>query len=92
MTTTAPPSDFRLFVQKLAMQGFYALGMIEVPGAPRPEKPNFDIARAVIEDLELLKLKTEGNLGEGERLTLEKYTADLKLAFVERSGAAGGEG
>lgn len=92
MTATPPSSEFRIFVQKLAMQGFYALGMIEVPGAPRPEKPNLNVARAVIEDLELLKLKTEGNLGEGERLTLEKYTADLKLAFVERSGEAGSEG
>ena len=86
MSTDLPSTDFRIFVQKIAMQGFYALGMIEVPGAPKQEEPNFEIAQAVIEDLEMLRRLTDGNLGEGERLTLEKYAADLKLAFVERSG------
>ncbi|RMH03209.1 MAG: DUF1844 domain-containing protein [Planctomycetota bacterium] len=87
-----PPADFRLFVQKIAMQGFYALGLIEVPGAPKQEKPNLEVAQAVIADLDLLKEKTAGNLGEGERLTLEKYVADLKLAYVQRSGGEDGGG
>ncbi len=86
MTTETPSTDFRIFVQKIAMQGFYALGMIEVPGAPKQEEPNFEIAQAVIEDLEMLRKVTEGNLSEGERLTLDKYAADLKLVFVEQTG------
>ncbi|MBC8327279.1 MAG: DUF1844 domain-containing protein [Planctomycetes bacterium] len=95
MSTQTPSTDFRIFVQKITMQGFYALGMIEVPGAPKQEEPNFEIAQAVIEDLEMLKQVTDGNLSEGERLTLDKYTADLKLVYVEKSskkeGAAGGD-
>ncbi|HEX9794553.1 MAG TPA: hypothetical protein VGC54_11270 [Planctomycetota bacterium] len=43
--TSPPQGDFRLFVQKLAMQGFYSLGMIELPGQELPE-PNFRVCEA----------------------------------------------
>ena len=85
---TAAGSDFRLFVQKLAMQGFYALGLIEVPGAPKQEEPNLGVAKAVIDDLMLLREKTSGNLSEGERLTLDKYVSDLQFQYVQRSEGA----
>lgn len=79
-----PGGDFRLFLQKIAMQGFYALGMIEIPGAPAQE-PNVGLARTVIDDLMMLREKCEGNLEEGERLTLDKYISDLQFQVVERS-------
>ena len=44
--TQIPGGDFRLFLQKIAMQGFYALGLIEVPGLPKQE-PNPSAAQAV---------------------------------------------
>ncbi len=90
MSEPTPANDFRLFVQKIAMQGFYALGIIEIPGAPKQESANLDATRMVIEDLELLKNRTEGNLTEGERLTLEKFLSDLKMAFVQRSEKGSG--
>ena len=88
----APPTggDFRIFVQKIALQGFYALGLVEIPGAPRPPKPNLDAARMVVEDLKMIRSKTEGNLDPGERMTLDKYVADLQMQIVER-GRGGGE-
>jgi hypothetical protein len=90
MSTDSPvTTDFRIFVQKIAMQGFYALGMIEVPGAPKQTEPNFEVAQAVVEDLEMLRKVTEGNLSEGERLTLEKFAADLKYAYVQRRSGGG---
>lgn len=82
---TLPGGDFRLFIQKIAMQGFYALGLIELPGQPKQE-PNLGICQAVIADLELLLEKTDGNLGEGEKQTLEKFISDLKLHYMQRSG------
>jgi len=85
MNAQLPPGgDFRLFLQKIAMQGFYALGMIEIPGAPAQE-PNVEMARTVIEDLIMLRDKCAGNLDEGERMTLDKYISDLQFQVVERS-------
>ncbi|MGB0953935.1 MAG: DUF1844 domain-containing protein [Planctomycetota bacterium] len=79
-----PGGDFRLFLQKIAMQGFYALGLIEIPGAPAQE-PNVGLARTVIDDLMMLREKCEGSLDEGERMTLDKYISDLQFQVVERS-------
>lgn len=79
-----PGGDFRLFLQKIAMQGFYALGMIEIPGAP-PQDPNVGLARTVIDDLMMLREKCGDNLDEGERMTLDKYISDLQFQVVERS-------
>lgn len=80
--------DFRIFIQKIAIQGFYALGMVDIPGAPKPEKPNLEAARMVVEDLMMLREKTRGQLDPGEELTLDKYVSDLQFQIVERSGGA----
>jgi len=42
----------------------------------------------VIEDLILLRDKTEGNLAEGERATLDKFLSDLQFQYVNRKKAA----
>jgi len=81
---SVPGGDFRIFLQKIAMQGFFALGMIEIPGAPQQE-PNVDMARSVIDDLLMLREKCGDNLEEGERLTLDKYISDLQFQVIERS-------
>ncbi|MDP7062564.1 MAG: DUF1844 domain-containing protein [Planctomycetota bacterium] len=83
-TENIPGGDFRIFLQKIAMQGFYALGLIEIPGQPTPET-NLGMARAVVDDLMMLREKCEGNLEEGERMTLDKYISDLQFQVVERS-------
>ncbi len=81
-TTPPPAGDFRLLVQKLATQGFYALGLFELPGMERPD-PNPEVAKAVIDDLMVLRVKTEGNLSDAERLTLDKFISDLQMQFLE---------
>jgi len=85
MSQPSPPGgDFRLFLQKIAMQGFYALGMIEIPGAPQQE-PNVEMARSVVDDLVMLREKCGDNMEEGERMTLDKYISDLQFQVLERS-------
>ena len=79
-----PGGDFRLFLQKIAMQGFYALGLIEIPGAPKQDV-NIGLARTVVDDLMMLREKCGDNIEEGERLTLDKYISDLQFHVVERS-------
>jgi len=88
MSGPLPGGDFRLFLQKIAMQGFYALGLVEIPGAPRQE-PNVELARSVVDDLTMLREKCAGNLDDGERLTLDKYIADLQFQVVQREGGSG---
>jgi len=89
MTTEPHPpgGDFRLFLQKIAMQGFYALGLVEIPGAPATE-PNLGMAQAVIDDLMMVREKSQGNLDDGERMTLDKFISDLQFHFLEKSKAA----
>jgi len=86
MSDSTPNNDFRIFVQKIAMQGFYSLGIIEIPGAPKQEQANLPACRMVIEDLDLLRDRTQGNLTEGEQLTLDKFLGDLRMAYVQRNG------
>ncbi|MDA0668181.1 MAG: DUF1844 domain-containing protein [Planctomycetota bacterium] len=81
---TVPGGDFRLFLQKIAMQGFYALGMIDIPGVPKQDE-NLPLARTVIDDLMMLREKVGENLEKGERMTLDKYISDLQFQVVERS-------
>lgn len=80
--TQIPGGDFRLFLQKIAMQGFYALGLLEVPGLPKQD-PNPSAAQAVIDDLLMLREKSEGNLDSAEKLTLDKFISDLQFQYLE---------
>jgi len=77
-----PGGDFRIFLQKIAMQGFYAMGLIEVPGLPKQDA-NPQAAQAVIDDLLMLREKTEGHLDDAERLTLDKFISDLQFQYLE---------
>ena len=78
-------TDFRIFIQKIALQGFYALGLLDIPGAPKLEQPNMQAARMVIDDLIMIRERTNGNLSEGEVKTIDKFITDLQLQFVELS-------
>ncbi len=84
---TLPGGDFRLFVQKIGLQGFFSLGLVELPGQEKPE-PNLSLCSSVIDDLMMLREKTQGNLSEGEQKTLDKYISDLQLQFLEQAKAA----
>jgi hypothetical protein len=80
--TIIPGGDFRLFLQKIAMQGFYALGLIEIPSLPK-QAPNPGAAQSVIDDLLMLREKTQGNLDAAEKLTLDKFISDLQFQYLE---------
>ena len=77
-----PGGDFRLFAQKLATQGFYALGLFEIPGMDKPE-PNLNVCQSVIDDLMMIREKTQGNLDDAEKLTLDKFISDLQFQYIE---------
>jgi uncharacterized protein DUF1844 len=79
-----PGGDFRLLVTKFNVQGLLALGLLENPITGKAEV-RLDHARALIDDLRMLREKTKGNLTPEEERALEKSISDLQWQFVERS-------
>ena len=79
--TDADPINFSTFILGLASSTLIHLG-----AAPHPEtgKPSVDItlARQSVALLELLQLKTRGNLNAEEERLFANLLTDLRLRFV----------
>jgi hypothetical protein len=59
-----------------------ALGKLKNPATDKIER-NLDQAKQSIDILEMIKLKTKGNLDEQENRMLETMLTDLRLNFVD---------
>lgn len=73
------------FAQFVIMQSqniLYTLGRMPAPGGEKAE-PHFDIARILIDQLEMLHHKTKGNLSREEADLLDNALSNMRLAFVE---------
>ncbi len=79
-----PGGNFRLFVTRLSIQGMLALGLLENP-VTRAREKNLGQARMLVDDLEMLREKTAGNLSPEETEQLDKVIEDLSYA-LERDG------
>jgi hypothetical protein len=76
------------FVQFVMMQAqniFYVLGRIPSPDG-RPTPPNLEVAKLLIDQLEMIQEKTRGNLSSQESTILDDALKNVRLAFVESSG------
>src|SRR5208282_2010415 len=76
------------FVQFVMMQHqniFYVLGRIPA-GDGRPVPPNLEVAKVLIDQLEMIQEKTRGNLSAQESSILTDALKNVQLAFVEVSG------
>lgn len=75
----------RRFIEFVLMQAQQiALMLGQIPGPDgKPMEPNLPIARIFIDQLEMIREKTRGNLTKEEEDVLSKVLADLQLAFVE---------
>jgi Domain of unknown function (DUF1844) len=76
-----PGGDFHLFVTRLAIQALISIGILENP-VTKTKQVNRDSARALMEDLAMLREKTLGNLDEEEAKHLDKVLADLRHHFT----------
>ena len=83
---TLPALDFSTFVLSLSTSGFYHLGLVPDPETRRPAPPNLTLARQTIDTLEILQLKTRGNLDAEEAHLLESLLYELRMRFVEARG------
>ncbi len=76
-----PGGDFRLFLTRLSIQGFLACGLMENP-ITGSKQVNPDSAQMILDDLTMLRDKTQGNLEIGEAETLNKAISDLTGAVA----------
>jgi hypothetical protein len=76
-----PGGSFTLLVQKLGYQALITLGVVENP-LTRKREPNLGHAKSVIDDLMMLREKTNGNLTGEEEQHLTGVLGDLQRHFV----------
>ena len=82
-----PALSFTAFVLSLASTAAIHFGDLPDPVSGQPGAVNLEGAAQMIEILALLDLKTRGNLSAEERQVLEQVLYELRLRFVEASGA-----
>ena len=76
------------FVMIHAQNAALFLGQIPNPKTGEAEI-NLDLARMIIDQLEMIQEKTRGNLTNEETTVLRNALSNLQMAFVEASGATG---
>lgn len=77
-----PPPSFAGLIQLLAMQAIVGLGGMAGPGG-QDIPPNFELAKHHIDLLDVLVMKTSGNLDANEKAMLETTLHQLRMAYVE---------
>ncbi len=87
MTEPEPQLSFTAFVISLASTAAIHFGDLPDPVSGEPSEPNLDGAAQMIEILSLLEQKTRGNLTAEEREVLGQVLYELRLRFVEATGA-----
>ena len=83
-----PELSFTAFVLSLASTAAIHFGDLPDPISGNPGELNLEGAAQMIEILALLDQKTRGNLTAEERQVLEQVLYELRIRFVEASGAA----
>ncbi len=83
-----PPLDFSSIVLPLYAQALVKLGILEDPAGGRTGE-SLDLARRLIDLLDLLKNRTMGNLAPEEQKFLETCLQQLHLGYVEKAKTRG---
>jgi hypothetical protein len=76
---------FVQFVMVQAQNILYVLGRIPTPEGDRIP-PNLQAGKMMIDHLDLIRVKTEGNLSPQETKIITEALQQVQLAFVEASG------
>jgi len=80
---TLPAIDFSTFVLSLGTSALYHLGLVADPETGEAAAPDVPLARQTIDTLEMLQVKTSGNLDAQEQQLLENLLYELRMRFVE---------
>ena len=81
------PLSFVAFVLSLASTAAIHFGDLPDPVSGEQSDVNLEGATQMIEILSLLEQKTRGNLSAEERQVLEQVLYELRMRYVEVSGA-----
>lgn len=79
-----PPLDFSSIVLPFYMQALLKLGLLEDPGHSKLQE-NLELARRLIDILDLLKERTKGNLKPEEEKFFEACLQQLKMGYLEKT-------
>lgn len=86
-----PPASLEILIGSLATQAMVSLGIIPNPITKKPERL-LSQAKHVIDTLQVLQEKTEGNRTTGESALLDDTLHQLRMAYVQISQAPGESG
>lgn len=87
MPRTKPGFDFSMLIQSVAITALHHLGVVAAPGATEPARRDLPLAQQNIEILELLEVKTRGNLDAQEAHLLSSLLYEVRMHYVEVSKA-----
>jgi hypothetical protein len=87
MTEPQPQLSFTAFVLSLASTAAIHFGDLPDPISGETAELNLEGAAQMIEILSLLELKTRGNLTAEEREMLNQVLYELRMRFVQATGA-----
>jgi len=80
-----PPASFELLLTTLATEALVALGQVPHP-ATGEAKAQPNQAKFLIDTIDVLRQKTQGNLSAVEQQTLDSLLHQLRMAFIETAG------
>lgn len=86
-TPPTPGFDFAMLVQSVAITALHHLGVAAAPGTNAPGQRDLPLARQNIEILEVLEVKTRGNLDAQEAHLLSSLLYEVRMHYVEASKA-----
>ena len=78
-----PPLDFGSLLLPFYTQAMVKLGQIPNPVTKNKDKVNIELAKRLIDLLDLLRDKTKGNLDEQEKKVLDDALSQLKNIYLE---------
>lgn len=82
--TVIPPLDFSSLVLPFYTQALLSLGTDKESEADK-DKMNLDLVKRMIDLLDLLRNRTQGNLKPEEEKFLDSCLHQLKLSYMERA-------
>jgi len=83
-----PDVSFTMLINAMAQPALLFLGEIPHPGTGQPAVDP-EKAKLQIDMLELIRVKTRGNLSPQEESLLEQVLYQLRMLYVARAGSAG---
>ncbi len=78
-----PAIDFSTFVLSLSTTALYQMGLVPDPVSGQKVEPDALVVRQTIDTLEMLRVKTRGNLEPDEESLFDSLLCELRLRFVE---------